>query len=86
MRYESSLLSPDEVARVHETSLHILADVGLRVHGKVALALLADAGAEVDPATGTVRMPPSLVETALARSPRSFLLGPVRGGPDPRRR
>jgi trimethylamine--corrinoid protein Co-methyltransferase len=75
MRYEAALLSPDEVARVHETSLQILADVGVRVHGEVAVPMLAGAGAEVDAASGTVRIPQALVETALARAPRAFLLG-----------
>lgn len=75
MRYEATFLDPDEQARVHEESLRILAEVGLRVHGEVALPLLADAGAEVDLASGQVRLPRSLVESALARAPRSVMLG-----------
>ena len=75
MRYEAAFLSADEQARVHETSLRILADVGIRVHGDVALPLLAQAGAEVDTEGGLVKIPPSLVETALATAPRSFVLG-----------
>jgi trimethylamine--corrinoid protein Co-methyltransferase len=75
MRYEAAFLSPDEQARVHEEALRILAEVGLRVHGDLALPLLAGAGAEVDAAAGTVKMPRALVEAALAKAPRSFVLG-----------
>ncbi len=75
MRYEAAFLSADERGRVHEESLRILADVGIRVHGEVALPLLAEAGAEVDPETRLVRIPPSLVEAALSKAPRSFVCG-----------
>lgn len=47
MRYEAAFLSADEQARVHETSLRILADVGITVHGDVALPILAAADAEL---------------------------------------
>ena len=75
MRYEAAFLSAEERARVHEESIGILADVGVRVHGAVAPPLLAGAGAAVDAATGIVRMPRSLVEAALARAPRAVTLG-----------
>ena len=44
MRYEAAFLSADEQARVHEASLRILAEVGIRVHGDVALPLLRGGG------------------------------------------
>ena len=75
MRYEAAFLSADEQARVHEGSLRILAEVGLRFHGERALPLLRSAGADVDDATGIARIPRSLVEAALARAPRTFVLG-----------
>lgn len=82
MRYEAGFLSADEIVRVHEESMRILAEVGVRVHGEVAPALLAEAGARVTPVTGgtgdgasLVRLPRDLVEAALARAPRAFTLG-----------
>jgi len=48
MRYEAAFLSEDEITRVHEESMRILAEVGVRVHGEVAPPLLAEAGAGVD--------------------------------------
>ncbi len=75
MRFGGSYLSPDEQGRVHEASLRILAETGLRFHGDVALPLLAAAGAQVDHATGIARLPRDLVEAALAKAPRQFVLG-----------
>lgn len=75
MRYEARFLDEHEQARVHETSLRILAEVGVRFHGERALPLLEDAGAAVDRASGIARIPRGLVEVALARAPRSFVLG-----------
>jgi trimethylamine--corrinoid protein Co-methyltransferase len=75
MRYEAEFLDPDEQERVHEASLRILAEVGVRVHGDVAPPLLAAAGATVDADTRLVRMPRALVEASLASAPRSFVLG-----------
>ncbi len=75
MRYQAAFLSPDEQARVHEGSLRILAEVGLRFHGERALPLLRDAGAQVDEVTGIARIPRAIVEAAVAGAPRSFVLG-----------
>jgi trimethylamine---corrinoid protein Co-methyltransferase len=76
MRYEAAFLSADEVARVHEATLRILAETGLRVHGELGLPLLAGAGADVvDAEAGLVRLPRALVEAAVAGAPREFVLG-----------
>ncbi|MEI7745429.1 MAG: trimethylamine methyltransferase family protein, partial [Chloroflexota bacterium] len=75
MRYESGFLSEDEQERVHEASMRILAEVGVRVHGELARPILAAAGASVDDETGLVRMPGAVVEAALATAPRAFTLG-----------
>jgi trimethylamine--corrinoid protein Co-methyltransferase len=75
MRYEARFLDEHEQARVHEESTRILAEVGVRFHGERALPLLEDAGAEVDRERGIARIPPRLVEAALATAPRSFVLG-----------
>jgi trimethylamine--corrinoid protein Co-methyltransferase len=75
MRFESSILAPADQERVHEESLRILAEVGVRFHGTRALPLLADAGATVDHETGIARIPRAVVDGALASAPRSFTLG-----------
>ncbi len=75
MRLYGPYLSGDEVARVHEASLRILAETGVRVHGERGLPLLEDAGAQVDREAGIAKLPRGLVEQAVAQAPRRWTLG-----------
>ena len=75
MRTTATFLDESDRERVHDASLRILAETGLRFHGELALPLLADAGAQVDAEAGTARIPRALVEAALATAPRTFTLG-----------
>jgi trimethylamine--corrinoid protein Co-methyltransferase len=75
MRYTASFLGESDRERVHEASLRILAETGVRYHGDRALPLLAGAGAQVDAGAGVARFPRELVEAALATAPREFILG-----------
>jgi trimethylamine--corrinoid protein Co-methyltransferase len=63
-----------EVEAIHAASLRVLADVGVTFPDAGARALLAEAGAAVDAESGLVRIPPRLVEDALASAPRDVLL------------
>ena len=63
-----------ELDAIHDASLRVLAEVGVTFPDAGALALLAEAGAIVDAETGRVRLPPRLVEEALAAAPRDVLL------------
>ena len=75
MRYTASFLGEADREQVHEASLRILAEAGVRFHGERALPLLAAAGARVDAEAGIARFPRALVEAALATAPRAFVLG-----------
>ena len=75
MRFESTVLAAADQERVHDESLRILAEVGVRFHGDRALPLLDGAGATVDRDTGIARIPRALVDGALASAPRAFTLG-----------
>lgn len=75
MRYAAGFLSETDQDRVHEASLRILAETGVRFHGERALPLLAAAGAPVDADAGIARFPRALVEATLATAPREFVLG-----------
>lgn len=75
MRYGATFLDDAEREQVHEASLRILAETGVRFHGERALPLLAAAGARIDAEAGIARIPPELVAAALATAPRSFVLG-----------
>jgi len=63
--------------RVHEASLRLLAGTGVEMKHERARELCSGAGAAVD--GRRVRIPPELVEQALATAPRSWTLRP-RGG------
>jgi len=69
-----AVLSPEEVQRIHEDTLTVLAEVGLAVHSAEARTLLAQAGAKVDEAAERVWMPRELVEKAIASAPAQFTL------------
>jgi trimethylamine--corrinoid protein Co-methyltransferase len=66
------LLSTDELARIHEASLHIMETVGLDFRHEGALAILARGGAKVDGCR--VYFPSSLVETQRVKPPAEFTL------------
>ena len=48
MKFTGQFLSEVEQYRIHQESLHILAEVGVKFHGEKALPLLAKNGAKVD--------------------------------------
>lgn len=74
---ELAFLSPNEVEALHQSSLRILDETGIRVQEAAACALFAGAGAVVE--GGRVRLPPALVEACIASAgKRPVLRG--RGG------
>jgi trimethylamine---corrinoid protein Co-methyltransferase len=66
------VLDETELDRIHEASLAVLAQVGMRVEHTGARDILAGAGARVEAATNIVRFPPHLVEERLALVPRTL--------------
>jgi trimethylamine--corrinoid protein Co-methyltransferase len=70
------LLSRDQLESIHVTSMRILRELGIELMSARARAVLRTYGAEVDEATGTVRMDEELVERALRTAPSSFTLTP----------
>jgi trimethylamine--corrinoid protein Co-methyltransferase len=75
-----TLLSPDQIAQVHTASLDILSTVGVRIDSATGRRILARAlGAPAD--DDRVRIPPHLVEQALASAPPTVDLYDQRGDP-----
>jgi trimethylamine--corrinoid protein Co-methyltransferase len=77
-------LHADATARFHdeatldrliEAAFSVLERTGARFESPRALAILREHGALVDDESGLVRFPPDLLETALARAPRTYVLG-----------
>jgi trimethylamine--corrinoid protein Co-methyltransferase len=67
---------------VHERTLRVLAQTGVRVDTAQGRHFLKEAGAEVDETTDVVRFPRALVEEALCLAPKEFTLGARRPGWD----
>src|SRR5512137_633182 len=70
------ILSADQVEAIHHTSLRILGELGIELMSPRARALLRAYGAQVDEATGNVRLDAAIVERALSTTPASFTLTP----------
>ena len=66
------VLSQEDLEQIHEASLSLLEDVGVRVPYEPLLELVRDAGARVDFDKQIVRFPAPLVEDLLKRVPSSF--------------
>jgi trimethylamine--corrinoid protein Co-methyltransferase len=75
------IITGTEVDRIHETSLAILEEVGVEFPNRRVLELFAAAGASVDFERRIVRIPASLVQTALKTLPKDFSITPADGGP-----
>ena len=62
-------LTQDNIGRIHETSLRVLEEVGVRVDSDEAREIFAFAGATLDSADGRVKVKPRAVEEALRDVP-----------------
>jgi trimethylamine--corrinoid protein Co-methyltransferase len=76
------VLSEDEKSKIHERTLKILAETGVRVNTGKGRKYLRGAGADVDENTKIVRFPRSMVEESLKLAPKEFTLGARRPGWD----
>ena len=68
------VLSTDHVEAIHLNSLRILEELGVEVMSPRARGVFKAAGADVDEATGTVRLDRGLVEQALTTTPSRFTI------------
>ncbi|HME56349.1 MAG TPA: trimethylamine methyltransferase family protein [Candidatus Lokiarchaeia archaeon] len=72
------VLSSDEIRSIHDSSMHILTRIGLKIEYDEARTLLAENGATIKDDGVTVLLTPELVDEMLARVPASFSMS----GPD----
>jgi trimethylamine:corrinoid methyltransferase-like protein len=73
--FRGSILREDEKVRIHDESLHLLAEVGVKITSDAPLKMLEAHGAPVDWDRKVARIPTELVEQSLDTAPRSFTLG-----------
>lgn len=76
------VLSEDERHRVHQASLDILEETGVRIETALGRQILKDAGASVDDNNKIVKFPKAFVESSLKQITRKFNLGARRPGKD----
>ena len=76
------VLSDEECHRVHEESLGILENTGVRVETPIGRNILRSAGAIVDDTTKLVKFPRALVEASMKLITRDFTLSARRPGAD----
>jgi trimethylamine--corrinoid protein Co-methyltransferase len=82
MRTLYRVLSDEERHRVHEESLNILENTGVRVETALGRKILAGAGADVADGNNLVKLPKALVESSLRSICRDFTLSARRPGAD----
>jgi len=75
MKLETKILSEAEQEKVHQVSLRILEEVGIRFYGQKSLPILSRHGAKVDWEEKIARIPRQLVKECLELTPKSFVLG-----------
>jgi trimethylamine---corrinoid protein Co-methyltransferase len=69
-----NVFTQDEVQDIHLATLEVLERTGVWVELEEALDIFADGGCRVDRETRTVRIPPHVVEDAIASAPPSVVL------------
>lgn len=67
-----SFLSQGEIKAIHNASLEVLENTGIKVMSRKALDILKEAGANVDYAKKQATIPRNLVEEALKRAPKTI--------------
>ena len=68
------VLNQEEVRKIHEATLWIIENVGVKFPSARALAIWQDAGAEVDLDRMIVKARPALIESALEHCPPAYTL------------
>jgi trimethylamine--corrinoid protein Co-methyltransferase len=68
------LLNQEQLEKLHQTSMRILSEAGIRVMGDNVMDLFEGAGAIVDRDTKTIRIDESIVMKALETVPETFTL------------
>jgi trimethylamine--corrinoid protein Co-methyltransferase len=69
-----SILSPDEIERIHASALVLLEEPGILSESDLFLDLFQRSGARVDRDARTIRVPRDMVEAAVQSAPKSFTL------------
>jgi len=75
MKTQCQFLSENEQLKIHEKSIQILEEVGVKFLSDKALNVLGKNGAKIDTSEKIAKIPRELVDQALKTAPKSFVLG-----------
>ena len=73
-RLRWDVLSPSELERIHEATLEVMEETGVRFPSERAMDALEKGGCAVDRATQIVRLPRKVVMDAVAQAPEEYVL------------
>ena len=68
------ILTDSQVEQIHSSTLGVLEEVGFKYESEKALKVLEEHGCTIDHDTMIAKIPPSLVEWAIAKTPSSFMV------------
>ncbi|MDY6825971.1 MAG: trimethylamine methyltransferase family protein [Bacillota bacterium] len=68
------VFSDADVKAVHEASVYLLEEVGIKMHNEQARQIFADSGAAVDHESRIVKIPRAMIEDAVDSTPSSLVL------------
>lgn len=71
-RLSLNILTPDDVQRIHEATLDVIENVGIRFPSQKALDIWEEHGATVDRNNNVVKAPGHLIEEALKKAPPAY--------------
>ncbi|MDO4544843.1 MAG: trimethylamine methyltransferase family protein, partial [Bacillota bacterium] len=75
MYMTGNVLSTEEIKKIHQDSIRILEEVGVKVPSEKAISMLEKAGAAVDHDRQVACISESMVKDALKTAPKEFTLG-----------
>ena len=75
MPLTAQILTEDEQQRIHELSIRILEEVGIRFHGLRAAKILQENGVKFNKEDKIAKIPREVVSQAIEVAPKSFVLG-----------
>lgn len=75
MLMRGPVLNDEEIKKIHDMSIRILEEVGVKIPSTQALDILEKAGAEVDRDGQMAKISRTMVEKALETAPKEFTLG-----------
>jgi trimethylamine--corrinoid protein Co-methyltransferase len=70
MELKLEFLTRDQIERIHTSSLKILEEVGVLIHGNDFLKFLARNGVDVEYDEKRAKMPSSLIEECIRKTPK----------------